>query len=594
MNAKCLLGWVSAAVAAALLAGGCRPATAPQPSADPHAGHNHGPGEHGHEHAHAPSGNSHSAADWCAEHGVPESVCTRCNPELIAGFQERNDWCAEHGLPESQCILCNSEVEAKWAAMAPRPAAGDASRPSAPIGRLLDAPNDPHCTVEESRIRFRDATVLQQAGIETAVAAPRALRAKLVVPAEVQFDATQVTEVTPRVGGVVHEARARLGDEVKVGDVLAIIESAALGEAKSRFIELRENHALAVADLERVREIHTGTQAMLATAQADTAPEAVLAELASIRVGEAKSRLLQAHAALQLARAVEAREKQLVEQKVSSQQELERARSGRAAAEAEFAALREEIAFSSSRALLEAERAVQVAKTALDAAERQLHVLGLNHDDMDKIDAEKEEEISQYALRSPAAGRIVARRITVGEAVEEGESLFTVADTSRMWLIMGISVADLPLLRAGLPVQFEGDGLSGRDFDGEIAWIAASVDEHTRTAQARVELPNPDGVLRAGMFGQAHITLRPDEPAVTVPEIAVQTDGCCQLVFVRESETVFVPRKIVRGTSAGGYVEILDGLKEGDVVATTGSYLMKTEVLKGNIGAGCCEVDPGR
>jgi cobalt-zinc-cadmium efflux system membrane fusion protein len=525
---------------------------------------------------------------------VPESVCTRCNPKLIAGFQERNDWCAEHGLPESQCILCNSEVEAKWAAMAPRPAAGDASRPSAPIGRLLDAPNDPHCTVEESRIRFRDATVLQQAGIETAVAAPRALRAKLVVPAEVQFDATQVTEVTPRVGGVVHEARARLGDEVKVGDVLAIIESAALGEAKSRFIELRENHALAVADLERVREIHTGTQAMLATAQADTAPEAVLAELASIRVGEAKSRLLQAHAALQLARAVEAREKQLVEQKVSSQQELERARSGRAAAEAEFAALREEIAFSSSRALLEAERAVQVAKTALDAAERQLHVLGLNHDDMDKIDAEKEEEISQYALRSPAAGRIVARRITVGEAVEEGESLFTVADTSRMWLIMGISVADLPLLRAGLPVQFEGDGLSGRDFDGEIAWIAASVDEHTRTAQARVELPNPDGVLRAGMFGQAHITLRPDEPAVTVPEIAVQTDGCCQLVFVRESETVFVPRKIVRGTSAGGYVEILDGLKEGDVVATTGSYLMKTEVLKGNIGAGCCEVDPGR
>ena len=75
---------------------------------------------------------------------------------------------------------------------------------------------------------------------------------------------------------------------------------------------------------------------------------------------------------------------------------------------------------------------------------------------------------------------------------------------------------------------------------------------------------------------------------------AVQSDGCCTIVFVRESDTVYHPRKVTTGTAAHGLVEIRRGLAAGDAVVTTGSFLLKTEVLKGNIGAGCCEVEPGR
>jgi len=59
-------------------------------------------------------------ADWCKEHGVPESICTRCNSELIAGFKKKSDWCAKHELPESQCLKCHPELEAKFKAMAPK------------------------------------------------------------------------------------------------------------------------------------------------------------------------------------------------------------------------------------------------------------------------------------------------------------------------------------------------------------------------------------------------------------------------------------------------------------------------------------------
>jgi cobalt-zinc-cadmium efflux system membrane fusion protein len=96
------------------------------------------------------------------------------------------------------------------------------------------------------------------------------------------------------------------------------------------------------------------------------------------------------------------------------------------------------------------------------------------------------------------------------------------------------------------------------------------------------------------MFGAARVTVRGGEEVLAVPEAAVQTDGCCSLVFVRQSDTLYRPRKVMPGAQAGGYVEVLDGLKEGELLVTTGSFLMKTEILKGSIGAGCCEVEPGR
>lgn len=62
-----------------------------------------------------------AAADWCAEHGVPESICTRCNPKLIAEFKQKGDWCKEHNLPESQCVQCDPTLKEKFEAMAPKP-----------------------------------------------------------------------------------------------------------------------------------------------------------------------------------------------------------------------------------------------------------------------------------------------------------------------------------------------------------------------------------------------------------------------------------------------------------------------------------------
>ncbi len=564
---------------------------------------------------------------WCAGHGVPESVCTRCDASLIARFKEAGDWCGGHDLPESQCTICNPEVRELWAAYAPQPQPQAQPQPQTQVQpdaqakvqphaqpqaqaqsdahgddgwqlehapRLLTEASDPLCQVENLQIQFLDASILQKAGIEVEPATFRLMSATLILPAEVEFDATRVTRVTPRVGGVVRAVPVNVGDVVEPGDVLAVMDSPFLGEAKNEYIERWQNLKLAHADFERVQTIAGGVSELMELCRPDTSWESLRVAIGAAPVGEAKSKFLRAHAALQLARSESEREESLVEKNISSEREVQAARSELAAAEADFMAIREEIAFDTQRKQLAASRDVEIARTSLESAKRRLHILGLLAEQIDAVGNEPDEQLSRLELRSPASGRIIERSVSVGESVEPSDELFTVADVSKLWLRLDAYGQDLIRLRAGQRVLLTVDGMSGMSFEGVVSWIGDQVDARSRTVRVRAELPNPDGLLRARMFGQARIILHDNEEVVTVPEEAVQTDGCCQLVFVRESDTVFQPRKVLPGASSNGYVEILQGLLSGEVVATVGSFLMKTEILKGNIGAGCCEVNPGR
>ena len=328
--------------------------------------------------------------EWCAEHGVPESVCTRCNASLIPTFKEAGDWCAEHGLPESQCTICNPQVREKWAALRPRSPEsglreGESGMRLEPNPRLLTGANDPLCQVDTLRIRFVDASIVRKAGIETAPAERRRISATIDVPAEVEFDATRVTRVTARLAGVVRETPINLGDHVETADLLAVIDSPTLGEAKSRYIERWQDHVLAKADSERVQTIFEGVRRMLAVCTPTASATELRERLEGVLVGAAKAQLLRAHAAFQLARADAAREAQLLDKKISSEKDFQTAQSAAAAAEAGFLAMREEIAFSSERDRLAAKRTLQVTKAALEAAERQLHILGLSDEQVARI-----------------------------------------------------------------------------------------------------------------------------------------------------------------------------------------------------------------
>jgi len=540
-----------------------------------------------------------AGAVWCSEHGVPESNCTRCDPSLIAKFKESGDWCGGHDLPESQCLTCNPGFAAKWKALAPEnrlpPSAKPVGAPRLePNRRVLTTANDPYCQVDRLQIRLKDASIAETAGIRTEPVSLRRISAVVACPGEISYDQNRLAHVTPRVKGVIARSVAELGSVIESGDLLAVIDSPGLGEAKSRYIELRVKYLLAKADQERAELINKGVQQILDQCETMISAEDIRKKFAEVRIGEAKSRLLKAHSDLELARAAFERKAGLREQGITSDQVYETARGGLQSAEAEYHAVHEDIAFAAERERLSAEKNLYIAKNAMDVAERQLHILGIDENAVAAMETTPDADLLSYELRSPLKGRVVERHAVVGESVDERDALYTVADLSSVWLMLDIPERDLIELEIGLPVLFTVDGLPGNSFQGALKWISSQVDDRTRSVKARVELPNETGLLRANMFGKARILIHDNDEVPTIPDEAVQTDGCCQLVFVQEAEALYRPRKVTLGAAAKGYVEIHKGLQLGEVVVTTGSFLMKTEILKGNIGAGCCEVDPGR
>jgi membrane fusion protein, heavy metal efflux system len=199
--------------------------------------------------------------------------------------------------------------------------------------------------------------------------------------------------------------------------------------------------------------------------------------------------------------------------------------------------------------------------------------------------------IGGYTLTAPIAGVVTDRKVTIGKLVDGEEVLLEIVDTRSMWADVEVAESDLLRLAPGQQVILTFDGLADRELKGTITYVAPAVDPRTRTAKARVPLENPDGVLRANLFGQARIAASEARAALAVPRSAVQHAGGTSFVFVRLSDTEFETRRVTLGEGDAGTVEVRSGVKPGENVVTTGSFLLKTETSKENIGAGCCVTD---
>lgn len=233
-------------------------------------------------------------------------------------------------------------------------------------------------------------------------------------------------------------------------------------------------------------------------------------------------------------------------------------------------------------------RQVEVAEQELAAAQADAQAAGST---LRMAGAAQAASSGRYALTAPIAGTIVRRPAVVGLLATESTSLATVADTTTMWALCEVPEFDAARIALGQPVQVAVDGSDDEPLRGEVTWIAAEVDPRTRTVTARAEVPNPHGRLRANQFARASIETGAARTAVSVPRSAVQRVDDREIVFVRTAQGVYEPR-VVQRHGGGEFVQVEGNVKDGDAVVTTGAILLRTEVMPGSIGAGCCEVEP--
>lgn len=179
-------------------------------------------------------------------------------------------------------------------------------------------------------------------------------------------------------------------------------------------------------------------------------------------------------------------------------------------------------------------------------------------------------------LRAPRSGEIAQKMVVEGQAVQPGENLFLIADRRVLWVDLAVYEMDARSLRLGASVAVSVDALPGRTYAGRVTFIQPTVDEKTRTLTARAEVVNADGALRPGMFVTA--LLRPAAAkALSVPVDAVLPTGTRNLVFVNRGDGRFAPRAVQVGTRTDSLVEVVQGLRPGDEVIASATYLLDSE-----------------
>ena len=174
---------------------------------------------------------------------------------------------------------------------------------------------------------------------------------------------------------------------------------------------------------------------------------------------------------------------------------------------------------------------------------------------------------------------------------QPGDVLFRVADISVVWATIDVAERDLGALNAGQTVMVRARGLAGREFIGNINVIYPKVNRETRTVRVRVELENPGAALLPDMYVDAEIDTGSPQPVLSVAESAVLDTGSRQAVFVEKGQGRFEPRDVKLGHRGSGYVEIREGVAEGEPVVVSANFLIDAErnlkaALKGFSDAG--------
>ena len=221
----------------------------------------------------------------------------------------------------------------------------------------------------------------------------------------------------------------------------------------------------------------------------------------------------------------------------------------------------------------------QAAEGAYKAAREAVRVFGKTEADADRIAHERKIDPA-LAVPSPITGLVTARNASPGQLVQPGSPppVFTVADTSTMWMIANVPEKDAPALHAGQEVRATVASLPGKTFQGSIVSIGANVDTATRRVLVRSQIANPDGELKAGMFADFTITVAPPKRALALAQDAIVREGDGTMtVWVTQDRQKFTKRVVKTGLSHGSFTEILDGLKPGELVATEGSLFIANQ-----------------
>jgi cobalt-zinc-cadmium efflux system membrane fusion protein len=412
---------------------------------------------------------------------------------------------------------------------------------------------DEHGAEEGQEIEL-SPEALAAAKIEVEGVTQRPAIALLKVTGTVESNQQQTQAVTPLVGGRVERVNVALGDRVSAGSVVAVISSPQIAQMHGKLHEAETTLALAERNLTRVQRAEN-----------------------RVAVLQAKARLDEAEATLR-------RTRRLIELGAGAGKDL-------IAAETNYKTAKADYDFQSNislnRELQEAQAAVETARVDVSHIRDEMRALGAPVPEGERDDHTK--NTSLVALRAPVSGVVTERLVNAGAGVEAGKALFTIANLSTVWVIANVPEASIGNVRVGAAAEIRSAALGSQAISGSIGYINPQLNEETRTAQVRIEVPNAGERIKAGMFVEVGLqagTGQATGEELMVSSEAVQRIGERTVVFIPKDDEPghFEVREVELGGESEGYRKVLSGLSLGEKVVTKGSFTLKTRMMKGEMG----------
>jgi Cu(I)/Ag(I) efflux system membrane fusion protein len=179
-------------------------------------------------------------------------------------------------------------------------------------------------------------------------------------------------------------------------------------------------------------------------------------------------------------------------------------------------------------------------------------------------------------IQAPISGYIISKSIIEGGHVKPGQTIFTIADIKKVWVLGDIYEYELPLIKLDQKVLITSQSLPGQSFPGEISYIYPNLNSKTRSVKIRIEIDNPDEKFKPDMFTNIHIQVD-QGTRLAVPESAVITSGIHNIAFLSKGNGMFVPKEVEIGPLINGFYPVQKGLTEGEVVVSSANFFLDSE-----------------
>lgn len=396
------------------------------------------------------------------------------------------------------------------------------------------------------------------------------------------LDESRIAHLSPTVEGMVREVKVRLGQDVKAGDVLAVLDAREVGQAKLDLVKARLATKYAQAHHDWTQSTGLAAADLVEAMNKDVSVSDIDSQFKNRAIGDLRQQLVTAYSRRRQAKTHYDAVSLPDAQGSVPQSSLVRMKADYEAAEAAFRALCEEARFQTGQQIRASEQKLREAQTAEALARSALMMLGYSREEVDTMDPIAEgNAVSYYPIRAPFGGTVIEQHAVLAERVGPAIQMFKIADLAKLWLRADVPQKDVPLIRnlSGATVRFKIVGGGHAVWNAEVFYTGDVVDANTRTVTLTATVPNPDRALKSGTFVEVELT-HPGAAAVQVPLAAVQREGTQPFVFVHLGGGRFRRVDVGLGRTSAGIVEITQGLQSGQPVAIAGGFVLKSELFK--------------